>query len=179
MAGNSSELWRAAWMPLACIAECVLLQQAGIGMGRGGSGSAAAHSSVCACRNPCIGTKSQVFGLTQPQVVCSLAWMSQISEHTPLWLRWDWPGWAKCSETQVWASCVSVPSSITAFQVTFQSETLPKGGERKPRLTRALHRDPANRWCLHIGDSGRVQLHYNSWFLMIAGGLNSGYIWNS
>lgn len=163
MAGNSSELWRAAWMPLACIAGVCPMAA-----GRDRNGERGIR--VCSCPQLCLCLQKSLHWSKIPGFfpypaigwMCSLAWMSQISEHTPLWLRWDWPGWANCFEIQVGASCLSVPSSITAFQVTFQSETLPKGGERKPPLTRVVHRDPANRWCLHRGYSVRVQLHYNA-----------------
>lgn len=58
-----------------------------------------------------------------------------------------------------------MPSSLTAFQVTFGSETLPKGGERKPPLNGVLQRDPADRWCLHRGCAAGVQLYYKAFGL--------------
>uniref|UniRef100_A0A8D2PMS9 MAX dimerization protein 4 n=1 Tax=Zosterops lateralis melanops TaxID=1220523 RepID=A0A8D2PMS9_ZOSLA len=55
----------AAWMPLACISGVCPVAAGRDRNGERGSGSAAAHSFVHACRNQCIGAKSQFLFLTQ------------------------------------------------------------------------------------------------------------------
>lgn len=152
-----------SWEELHGCPQSVSSCSTGTGMGTGGSGSAEIPASE---QNPRVSSLPSHRLSVQPCLDVSDPTLLKMGLSK---LLWDTGRTllSECAKQHRW------------FPVTFQSETRPKGGERKPPLTRAVHRDPANRWCLHRGYSVGVQLHYNALLFMIAGGLNSGSIWSS
>lgn len=181
MAGNSSELWRAVWMPLACIAG-----MCPIAAGRDRNGERGIR--VCSCPQLCLCLQKSLhwnkipgfFSLpshrlsVQPCLDVSDLWaysplvkmgLTRLSK-----LLWN-TGMSLLSECAEQHYCVSSDLSVWNFA---------KGRGKEATVDSS----PAQRSCkqmvfaYRIFCSGATPLQRSS-FLMIAGGLNSGYIWNS